>query len=1169
MQGGALFRRPPRRWLWPLAILAALAAAVIAAYELIASPLQAQFLAHYGERLTFSLGEGESPSIRFPAHGPHDIRLGYVGLPRFIERLKSAGFVVTHQARISPEMARLDDWGLFLPYHEKTVAGLTVLDCRGDALYRVRYPRQAYPDFEAIPPVIANTLLYIENRELLDPNHPQRNPAVEWDRLAQAVLEKAMQVVDPNRNVPGGSTLATQIEKYRHSPDGLTLTATDKLRQMASASLRAYLDGPDTRATRRRIVRDYLNSVPLAAAPGFGEVHGLAEGLRAWFDLDFDRVNQLLARPELNPEAARAYKHVLALLVAQRKPSWYLLAGRDLLARQVDVHLKLMAEAGIISPQLRDLALREPLRFASRTAKPANGGGSFIEQKAANAIRVELSQRLGVPGLYDLDRLDLTAHATLHLPTQRAIADFLSRLDDPVLVEAAGLYGPYLLAPDDDLKKPIYSFTLYELTEQGALLRVQADNLNQPFDINRQAKLDMGSSAKIRTLITYLGIIAELHAQYAGLTAKQLAAVKPAEKDVLTQWVVNYLKTASDRSLQATLEAAMGRMYSASPAETFYTGGGVHRFANFKREDDTKVMDLWEATRHSVNLPFIRLMRDIVRHFMYRAPSTAARVLADAENPQRQTYLIKFADQEGRAFLARFYKKYKGLTPEEATANLINHLAAHPRRLAAVYRYLEPQADLEAFKRFMQGRLANPGAFDDADYAALYESYGPDRFSLSDRGYITQIHPLELWLVAYLRQHPKATWNDIVQASTKERVQVYDWLFKTGRKNAQDLRILSLLEIEAFQEIHRRWQKLGYPFSSLVPSYATAIGSSADRPAALAELIGVILNDGRRLAPVSLTKLEFAAGTPYHTVLQRVKPQAEQVYPPEVARVMRKALIDVVQNGTARRLKNAFPLADGGHLVIGGKTGTGDHRYETYAPNGAVIESKVMNRTATFAFFMGNRFYGVMTVFVPGEAAADYHFTSGLAVQIVKTMEPTLRPLVVAEMPPEPTWEQWMAQFEAETTAGGAKPRVSTLTEAPPAPIAAAADRAPSPPARAADRPADKTTMPGAAADPPASKTPQTQKTAPAKPSAGAAHDPGKVPPASAAAAKPAAIPSPKAASDAPKPTEAARPPGEAAGDGVAGVSPEPPAKPIEPARPARRPSPWEEGEALWPSANP
>ena len=86
-------------------------------------------------------------------------------------------------------------------------------------------------------------------------------------------------LADPTRNVPGGSTLATQIEKYRHSPSGRTDDVREKLRQMASASLRAYRDGPDTSAARRQIVVDYLNSTPLAARAGFGEVNGLGDGL--------------------------------------------------------------------------------------------------------------------------------------------------------------------------------------------------------------------------------------------------------------------------------------------------------------------------------------------------------------------------------------------------------------------------------------------------------------------------------------------------------------------------------------------------------------------------------------------------------------------------------------------------------------------------------------------------------------------------------------------------------------------------------------------------------------------------------------------------------------------------------------------------------------------------
>lgn len=1020
-------KKPQRHpWLWAFLVLLLLLGAVVAAYELIASPFQAMVLAGYGKRLTFQNETGENAGLRTPAAGPYDIRLGYVGLPEFVRRLKEQGFEVTQQARVSPDMARIDDFGLFMPYKEKSVAGLTLHDCRGDVMHDSPHPSYAYADFKAVPAVIANTLLFIENRELLDPNHPQRNPAVEWDRLGQAVLEKALQAIDPSRNVPGGSTLATQIEKYRHSPDGLTMTVSDKLRQMASASLRAYLDGEDTRDNRRRIVLDYLNTVPLAAAPGFGEVNGIGDGLYAWFGIDFEQVNRLLKTPRPTPEAARAYKHVLGLLISQRKPSYYLLVGRQQLNAAVDSHLRLLADAKVITPAFRDAAIRERIAF-HRNGKKKNDG-QFVENKAANSLRAELSSRLGVPRLYDLDRIDVSASATLHAPTQRAVASFLRRLSDPVVVEAAGLYGHYLLEADNDLAKPIYSFTLYENTDDGALLRVQADNLNQPFDINKGAKLDMGSSAKLRTLITYLQLITELHTQYSALNRADLLKLKVADKDLLMQWVVQYLANAQDKALTPMLEAAMSRPYSASPGESFFTGGGVHRFSNFHRDDDHKVMDMWEATRNSVNLPFIRLMRDIVRHFIYRDPKGAAQILSDPDDPRRDVYLKQFADKEGKSYLARFIKKYKGLKPEETASAMLNHLTANPKRLAAVYRYLDPKADISAFTAFIKSRMNNPAAFDEGDFQYLFDTYGPDKFDLSDRGYIAQIHPLELWLVGYLRAHPAAGWSEIVDASANQRIEVYDWLINTSHKNAQDTRILSRLEIEAFQELHKRWRRLGYPFGSLVPSYATAIGSSADRPAALAELMGVITNDGAKLAPITLTRVEFAAGTPYHTVLKRKRQAAERIFPPEIAIVVKKALANVVEQGTARRLRGTFMLGDGTAMPIGGKTGTGDHRLEVYAANGTVIESKVMNRTATFAFYLGARFFGVMTVFVPGEAAADFHFTSAIAVQIVKDMEPALRPLVMGTEKPEPGWEELAAVFDAESAAPlGAPPKVGAL----------------------------------------------------------------------------------------------------------------------------------------------
>jgi hypothetical protein len=48
------------------------------------------------------------------------------------------------------------------------------------------------------------------------------------------------------------------------------------------ASVRAYLNGPQTLPTRRQIVVRYLNSVPLAAKPGIGKINGIGDGVAAW-----------------------------------------------------------------------------------------------------------------------------------------------------------------------------------------------------------------------------------------------------------------------------------------------------------------------------------------------------------------------------------------------------------------------------------------------------------------------------------------------------------------------------------------------------------------------------------------------------------------------------------------------------------------------------------------------------------------------------------------------------------------------------------------------------------------------------------------------------------------------------------------------------------------------
>ena len=54
----------------------------------------------------------------------------------------------------------------------------------------------------------------------------------------------------------------------------------------------------------------------------------------------------------------------------------------------------------------------------------------------------------------------------------------------------------------------IYSFTIYE--RGWNRIRMQTDNLDQPLDINGGARIDLGSTAKLRTLVSYLESITEI-----------------------------------------------------------------------------------------------------------------------------------------------------------------------------------------------------------------------------------------------------------------------------------------------------------------------------------------------------------------------------------------------------------------------------------------------------------------------------------------------------------------------------------------------------------------------------------------------------------------------------------------------------------------------------------
>ncbi len=969
--------------------------------EINTSKLQAKYLSNISQKLGFSLQKGPSNSIRYPEYGPYDQRLGYTLLPEVIKRLENSGYRIISQATFSPMMTELAEYGLFNIYHEKAQAGLRITDKSDQVIFNAIYPAYGYPDFKSVPPIIMDTLIYIENRELLGKDNVTVNPAIEWDRLGFAGVQLMAHKLGATKAIPGGSTLATQLEKYRHSNHGYTNGVIDKFRQMGTASLRAYMMGPDTRAMRQEIALSYLNSMPLAATAKLGEIHGLGDGLSAWFGADVNEINRLLSADAIKPpkritdKQAVAYRQVLSIFLSQRRPSYLLGKGYDALQRLTDKYLGIMAKQGIISDALRDAALKaSSVRPSVIDSLPTQ---FYSEKKTQNVLRARLASTLGIKSNYDLDRLDLTVKSTIDYSTQQSVMHALKKLSQADEARAAGIMGFRMLNESIDLKPIVYSLMLFEKSKAGNLLRIQTDNYDQPLDINEGIRIDLGSTSKFRTMVHYLELVNQVYQQHKGFSPQALNQIKLHPKDNLSEWVIAQLISSPKIGLEDLLNKALDKTYSANPSEYFFTGGGLHHFNNFTPDENGKVMSIRDALRDSVNLVFIRLMREIVYHHLYK-PEGIASWLDSDESPKRQEYLQKFADNEGQKYLNRFYARYEGKTPTEALEMLTKRVFPKASRFTMLYRVINPDADEIALKAFLHNHL-DKTELEGEDIYDLYDKYSVDKFDLQDQGYITKIHPLELWLVAYLTKHPDATRKEVIEASAEPRQQVYRWLFNNNRHIAQQQRILTLLEEEAFDKIHEAWQRVGYPFDELTPSYATSIGASGDRPAALADLMGIIVNDGVKLPVVRFENFHYAQGTPYETILKKDIDQGERIFAPEIARAARGALVGVVAGGTAVRLNAIYKNVNGASLIVGGKTGTGDHRKQTMNARGEVIDTQFISRAATFTFFIGERYFGVITAYVEGENAGDYHFTSSLPVQIVKFLNPVLSPLINNTMP--------------------------------------------------------------------------------------------------------------------------------------------------------------------------
>ena len=960
------------------------------------SYLQSRFFTWLDHDIKYWVAPNASQSIRFPQSGPNDERLGYAELPTIIQSLETHQFQIVRQAAWSPRLDWFVDNGGYALYDPKLRTGLQMFDRNGMPLFTASYPQRVYETFNEIPPVVANSLMFIEDRYLFDAQNPRRNPAVTWDRFMLAIAGRIVGPFDHHWQRGGASTLATQIVKFRDSPGGRTTSAREKLRQMLTASADAYRGGPDTMAARQRILMAYLNASPLASRPDYGEIIGIPEALWVWYGTDLAEANQVLTQPASTPQEiahqGEIYRQALSLILAGRRPAYYMVEDHAALAALTDYYLRELADAGIISLQLRDAALNSTLQFSSQP--PPSPQFSFVNNKATDWLQAELLSLLHVQNFWSLDRFDLTAYSSIDEAAQQRVTDVLTRLGDRNYDQSLGLVGKQMLDPGNDPALVNWSFVLYERGANANYVRIHADSLNEPFDINSGAKLQLGSTAKLRTLITYLDVMVLLHDRLASLPSSQLRHISTTAPDVLTRWAAGYLAGTGNHNLQPMLDAAMLRKYSASPV-TFFTGGGENSFGNFKPWENSMNPTVESAFENSVNCAFVRILRDVRDFYVAQSGIDRTELLSHPYDPAREAYLQRFAEQEGRGYLYNFYKAYRGMTPQQAMDRLADRTGPAASHLADVFFAVHPGESQTAMIMFLQAHMPKQtfSELTSDRLWQLYQEFSAGKFSLNDEGYIASVHPLEIWLVTYLPTHPAANWNVIAAASPTAIQQSYVWLFMPDKTFGQNVRIETLIEQDAFKLIWQDWRQQGYPFDHLVPSLGTALGASGDRPDALSNLMGIIMNNGAQLPTVDLDRLNFADGTPYQTDFAG-KPDPKQVIAPEVAETVRRALMGVVGGGTGADVYGAY-LAPNGHVIpIGGKTGSGDNRYHIYGPGGYLRGERVVDRTATFVFFLGDRFFGTVTAYVPGPKAAAFEFTSAMSVQLLKVLKPQLNPLL-------------------------------------------------------------------------------------------------------------------------------------------------------------------------------
>lgn len=765
--------------------------------------------------------------------GPYAVRTDYANITQRMETLKSKGWKTSEQNEYDVHsMLGMD---LHLQYEKKAQTGLTLLDDQNKTLYSQQYPKNIAPSLESIAVDIVETLCFVEDKDVCDPDMPTNaNPAFNGLRVGKAFLQSAH--ILPGHS--GASTLAVQYDKFMNSPNGQTVdpitgrkSFPEKIRQWGSASRDAYASGPDTRNARKKIILDYLNAAPFAGAPGWGEVHGIADALGAFYGTSVEETSHVLSLPRDNmsddqlKEVAVAYRQVLSLVMSLKMGSKYMNtpAGYESLQDRVDNYIPHMVEKGHIKdPRFADMLLRTRLKHQDLYKKSVGPAAEHAPRhKAVDALRIEIAEALGLDLtkdgiMHDMDKFDLKVSTTIDKAANDEIRQLLHSLKDPEVAKKYGITGDKKANPAL-LDEIVFSFLYYKSNEQTNDKVVQVDTNTGWLDVSQGTQLQMGSTMKPWFVEAALrGFIYEAHKKYESLSPEELKAEIARPHGPLTLWTLQHLATErEDKSVTGTLETFVFQLkkYSTNPNEMFFTGGGMHRFKNYRREDDSAgAVTLALAMEKSHNLPHVRLVMDMIKDAQIEMLHADPSIYTDMNHPMRAHYVEMNAHTEGIKHLSRYWHAYKGKTPEQIADALVNSprkkgakVDRNPVQAAVIFRSIFPDAPYEEFESYVARN--NVKMTPKTDLRKVYDTYSPDKFtlerkkdperkinylSLMDRGYLAGIN--ELALVVAIHQ----ARNSLV---AKEIKRVKDELNYTSAKGIHlDQGLQKLAELE-----DKRW----------------------------------------------------------------------------------------------------------------------------------------------------------------------------------------------------------------------------------------------------------------------------------------------------------------------------------------------------------------------------